>query len=78
MGKRDVSKKYDLLFGLSSLEKMTAFSEVRTLRIFYIILLFPRKKNLSILYALFYFYFKNSVFKGILDRAKFRIFYEQK
>ncbi|CAG7720189.1 unnamed protein product [Allacma fusca] len=27
MGKRDVSKKYDLLFGLSSLEKMTAFSE---------------------------------------------------
>ncbi|XP_035713030.1 neuroligin-4, Y-linked [Folsomia candida] len=27
MGKRDVAKKYDVLFGLSSLEKMTAFSE---------------------------------------------------
>lgn len=28
MGKRDVSKKYDLLFGLSSFEKMLAFSQV--------------------------------------------------
>ena len=28
IGKRDVSKKYDLLFGLSSVEMMTAFSEV--------------------------------------------------
>lgn len=28
MGKRDAAKKYDVLFGLSSLEKMTAFSEV--------------------------------------------------
>ncbi|CAL8094811.1 unnamed protein product [Orchesella dallaii] len=27
MGKRDVSKKYDLLFGLSSFEKMLAFSQ---------------------------------------------------
>jgi len=30
MGKRDLVKKYDLLFGVSSLEKMTEFSEVHT------------------------------------------------
>jgi len=28
MGKREVSKKYDLLFGVSSFEKLTEFSEV--------------------------------------------------
>lgn len=29
MGKREVGKKYDILVGLSSLEKLTEFSEVR-------------------------------------------------
>lgn len=35
MGKREVAKKYDVLFGLSSLEKMTAFSEVTQLMEFF-------------------------------------------
>lgn len=28
MGKRELSKKYDLLFGISSFEKLTEFSQV--------------------------------------------------